>query len=120
MTAEKILLPTCKDMVEIWEHAVDFVGVGIPPGKQSHLGNDAHHLGDAARYHAVYCPKSDGHDEHSQSSPKHSFRVYEFGIGKEHGDNGDCHISQHDPFQCHQSLLRVLVYLEIIFYHASY
>ena len=23
------------------------------------------------------------------------------------------------PFQCHQSLLRVLVYLEIIFYHAS-
>ena len=37
LTAEDLLLPRGKDMVEIGEDAVHQVGVGIPPGEQTHV-----------------------------------------------------------------------------------
>ena len=104
-------------MVQIGEHAVDLVSVWIPPGEERQLGEDSCHLGDAAGNHAIYSPHGCCDEQYSDASPYHRLGVYQFGVSEEHGYHGDGHISQHDPFQCQESFLRVFLYLEIIFYH---
>ena len=117
LASKEILFPSRKEMVEVGEHAVDLVSIWIPPGKQGNLRNDAYHLRYPAWNHAIYAPKGEGHDQNSQSAPKHRLRIHHLGKGKEHGEDCYRHIAQHHPFQWQESLLGVLFYLKIIFYH---
>ena len=80
LTTEKPLFPRGKHMVEIGEHTVELVGVGIPPGEQRHLCQYAAQAGETAGQHTIHCPQGGGHEHNLHPAPKHFPGVMHLGI----------------------------------------
>ena len=112
LAVEKLLLIACEEMVEVGEHPVELIGVGIPPGKQGHLGNDAAEVGEPAGQHPVDSPHGNGHRHDTYAPPEHRLRVDHFRVGEKHDQQGECQIAEDDPFDGQQSFLRLLLNLE--------
>ena len=83
LTAEDLLLPRGKDMVEIGEDAVHQVGVGIPPGKQAHVEADATEEGETTGPHPVDTPQGQYHDQDLESAPEHRPGIDDLRIGEQ-------------------------------------
>ena len=71
LKAKDMLLPGGENMVEIGEHAVELVGVGIPPREQCHLRCDAGKPCDAAGPHPIDKPQGKRHCHNPDASIEH-------------------------------------------------
>lgn len=120
LAAEHVLLPLGKHVVEVGQHAVDLVGVGIPPAQQRHLHHHACQSCKPARQHAVDAPQCHRDDGNAYAPPYHGVGVGRLGVCEEYYEQCEHEVCQHHPFEGKQPFLGLLLYCEKLldeFYH---
>ena len=108
------LLPLGKDVVEVGQHAVELIGIGIPPCQQRHLSHNSGKHSGTAGHDAIDCPQGSHHRHHAHAAPNHRVGVGELGIGKQDKEQGKHQIAQHHPLHRQESAARLFLYAEII------
>ena len=116
LTTEKLLFPTGKHMVEIGQHAVDLVGIRIPPRQQGHLHDDTQETSHTAGQHAIDSPHEQGGDSNTYAPPDHGIGILHLGIAEEDDKQREQQVGEHHPLHGHQPFLGLLLYLEQFFY----
>jgi len=113
LAAEQSLLPRGHYMVEVGEHAVKLVEVGIPPCEQRELRYAPRPHGEAARNEPVGRPQGQRHQHDAHSPEYHRVGIDAAGVGEHGHQEGDGHVAKHHPFERKQSPCGLLLYPEI-------
>mgnify|MGYP007101831046 CR=1 FL=1 len=69
LTAEQLLFNARKEMVEIGEYLVQFIGIRIPPGEQQELYGDTAQQRESAGVHAIDAPHGRSQRHHLHATP---------------------------------------------------
>ena len=82
LTVEDLLFPRGKDVVEVGEDAVDFVGVWIPPRQQGQMQAHPAEDGKSAGHHLVDHPQGSHRHQDTEAPPEHRLGVDGLCIGE--------------------------------------
>ena len=112
LASEHVLFPTGEYVVEVWQDAVDFVSVGVPPAEQRQLYGYAQEQRQPAWQYAVDEPHSGRYGRNPDASPYHRVGILEFRVCEEYYQQRKRQVGGHHPFEGEQSFPRMLVYDE--------
>ena len=96
-------------MVEIRQHAVDLVGIGIPPGEERHLNDDTDKHHQTTRQHAIDSPHQQRGDGNLDAPRNHGMRILHLRIAEEDDEQREQQVAERRPLDSQQSLLRLLL-----------
>ena len=116
LESEHRLLERGEHVVEVREHPVELISVGIPPGKQHYLRNYARGAGQPARHEPVDHPQRDYGCEHPHASEHHCLGVDALCIGEEQHHERERGVRHDSPLHGKQSAHRLLLNLEKFLY----
>ena len=123
LATEERLLQRGKHMVEVGQHAVQFIRVGIPPAQKRHLHQDAQKHGKPTGHHAVDGPHGHRRGDKAEAAPQHRLRVLHLRPHEAHHQHRQQQIAHGYPLHCQQSFHGLFLqykqfsYLQCSIYH---
>lgn len=112
LETEHPLLERSKHVVEIGEHTVELIRVGIPPGEQHYLCDYARRAGQPARHESVDHPQRHDGCQHTHASEHHGLGIDALGIGEQQHHKRERSICHDSPLHGQQTAHGLLFNLE--------